>query len=215
MAVAAPDDGYAMFGSLAAILALREQKIPHARCVVLIEACEESGSYDLPFYVDHLKARIGEPSLVVCLDSGCANYDQLWVTTSLRGMAAGRLMVRVLDEGVHSGDASGVVPSSFRVLQQLLARVEDPATGKILLKELYGDIPAHRVEQAKRSAAALGKDVYIKFPWSCETQPITEDVVELILNRTWRPQLAVTGLEGGAADQGRPVTLCCPTQQRS
>src|SRR5262249_29777145 len=103
------DDGYAMFGSLAALLALKQQKVPHARCVVLIEACEESGSPDLPFYVDHLKSRIGEPSLVVCLDSGCANYDQLWVTTSLRGMMAGLLTVQVLEEGVHSGDASGIV----------------------------------------------------------------------------------------------------------
>ena len=102
------DDGYAMFGALSALLALREQRVAHARCVVLIEACEESGSYDLPFYVDHLAGRIGSPSLVVCLDSGCGNYDQLWLTTSLRGVASGTLRVQVLDEGVHSGDASGI-----------------------------------------------------------------------------------------------------------
>ncbi len=190
------DDGYAMFGSLAAVLALKDQKVPHARCVILIEACEESGSYDLPFYVDHLKARIGEPSLVVCLDSGCANYDQLWVTTSLRGTIAGQLTVRVLEEGVHSGDASGVVPSSFRILQQLLARIEDPATGRLIPKELYGDVPPVRAEQAKRAAASLGAAVYDKFPWSGGTHPVTEDPGELILNRTWRPQLAVTGIEG-------------------
>ena len=102
----------------------------HARCVVLIEACEESGSYDLPYYVDHLQARIGDVSLVICLDSGCGNYDQMWLTTSLRGIASGALTVTVLEEGVHSGDASGVVPSSFRVLRQLLDRVEDRDTGK-------------------------------------------------------------------------------------
>ncbi|HZW51416.1 MAG TPA: M20/M25/M40 family metallo-hydrolase, partial [Rudaea sp.] len=102
------DDGYAMFGSLAAIRALQEQGVPHARCVVLIEACEESGSYDLPYYVDHLAERIGKPSLVVCLDSGCGNYDQLWLTTSLRGLSGGNLTVNVLEEGVHSGDASGI-----------------------------------------------------------------------------------------------------------
>ena len=99
------DDGYAMFGALSALLALRDQSVPHARCVVLIEACEESGSYDLPYYVDHLAERLGNPSLVICLDSGCGNYDQLWLTTSLRGLASGTLTVRVLEEGVHSGDA--------------------------------------------------------------------------------------------------------------
>src|SRR5256884_3167093 len=123
------DDGYAMFGALSALLALREQSIPHARCVVLIEACEESGSYDLPYYVDHLAGKLGDPSLVICLDSGCGNYDQLWLTTSLRGLASGTLTVRVLEEGVHSGDASGVVPSSFRVLRLLLSRLEDEGKG--------------------------------------------------------------------------------------
>ncbi|HET7329530.1 M20 family metallopeptidase [Dyella sp.] len=190
------DDGYAIFGSLAALLALQEQNIPHARCVILIEACEESGSYDLPHYVDHLAPRIGNPSLVVCLDSGCGNYDQLWLTTSLRGMTGGELTVQVLEEGVHSGDASGVVPSSFRILRELLSRLEDPETGRIKPKELYAEIPPQRVEQAKAAAGVLGKAIYQKFPFVDGMQPVTEDLTELVLNRTWRPQLAVTGAEG-------------------
>ncbi|HUH54475.1 MAG TPA: M20 family metallopeptidase [Rhodanobacter sp.] len=190
------DDGYAIFGSLAALLALHDQGIAHARCVIMIEACEESGSYDLPHYVDHLAARIGSPSLVVCLDSGCGNYDQLWLTTSLRGMTGGNLTVRVLEEGVHSGDASGVVPSSFRILRDLLSRLEDPATGKIKPAELYVDIPPHRVEQAKHSAEVLGEEIFNKFPWVDGMRPVTDDLAELVLNRTWRPQLAVTGIGG-------------------
>jgi acetylornithine deacetylase/succinyl-diaminopimelate desuccinylase-like protein len=190
------DDGYAMFGSLAALLALAEQGVPHARCVILIEACEESGSYDLPHYVDHLAARIGNPSLVVCLDSGCGNYDQLWLTTSLRGMTGGELTVQVLEEGVHSGDASGVVPSSFRILREILSRLEDPATGRIKPEELYVEIPPQRLEQARRSTEVLGEAVYDKFPFVEGMQPVTKDLVELVLNRTWRPQLAVTGIGG-------------------
>jgi len=190
------DDGYAIFGSLAALLALREQGVPHARCVILIEACEESGSYDLPYYVDHLAARIGNPSLVVCLDSGCGNYDQLWLTTSLRGMTGGELTVQVLEEGVHSGDASGVVPSSFRILRELLSRLEDPETGRIKPPQLYTDIPPQRIEQAKAAADILGKELYGKFPFVAGMRPVTEDLPELVLNRTWRPQLAVTGADG-------------------
>ncbi|HET7593445.1 MAG TPA: M20 family metallopeptidase [Rhodanobacteraceae bacterium] len=190
------DDGYAIFGSLSALLALHEQGVPHARCVVMIEACEESGSYDLPYYVDHLAPRIGEPSLVVCLDSGCANYDQLWLTTSLRGMTGGELTVEVLTEGVHSGDASGVVPDSFRIVRHLLSRLEDPATGTIVPKQLYVEVPPERVEQAKQCADILGDDVYAKFPWIDSMQPASDDRVELILNRTWRPQLAITGADG-------------------
>ena len=190
------DDGYAMFGALAALTALRDQGVGHARCVVVIEACEESGSYDLPYYIDHLAARIGSPSLVVCLDSGCGNYDQLWMTTSLRGIAAGTLKVEVLDEGVHSGDASGVVPSSFRILRQLLSRLEDEATGAVRPEALYAQIPAERIDQAKRAAAALGASVYTKFPFVGGTRPMADDPAELVLNRTWRPQLAVIGIDG-------------------
>lgn len=190
------DDGYAMFGALSALMALREQQVPYARSVVLIEACEESGSYDLPYYVDHLAQRIGSPSLVVCLDSGCGNYDQLWLTTSLRGMASGTLTVEVLDEGVHSGDASGVVPSSFRILRQLLSRLEDEETGAIRPAELHVQVPSERVAQARRAAAALGDAVYTKFPFKTGMSPMSGDLTELVLNRTWRPQLAVTGIDG-------------------
>jgi acetylornithine deacetylase/succinyl-diaminopimelate desuccinylase-like protein len=190
------DDGYAMFGALSALMALKEQEVAHARAVVLIEACEESGSYDLPHYVDHLAKKIGSPSLVVCLDSGCGNYDQLWMTTSLRGMASGTLTVEVLDEGVHSGDASGIVPSSFRILRRLLSRLEDEETGAIRPAELYVQVPPERVAQARRAAAALGEAVYTKFPFKAGMSPMSDDLTELVLNRTWRPQLAVTGIDG-------------------
>jgi acetylornithine deacetylase/succinyl-diaminopimelate desuccinylase-like protein len=190
------DDGYALFGSLAALLALREQKVPHARCVLLIEACEESGSYDLPFYVDHLMPRLGSPSLVVCLDSGCGNYDQLWLTTSLRGLAGGNLRVQVLKEGVHSGDASGVVASSFRILRQLLSRLEDETSGAIKPQDFYVEIPPQRIEQARLVAQTLKDEVHNKFPFMDGMQPVNDDLTELILNRTWRPQLAVTGVDG-------------------
>jgi acetylornithine deacetylase/succinyl-diaminopimelate desuccinylase-like protein len=190
------DDGYAIFASLAAILALAEQGVPHARAVILIEACEESGSYDLPYYVEHLSARIGSPSLVICLDSGCANYDQLWLTTSLRGMAAGTLTVEVLEEGVHSGDASGVVPSSFRILRRLLSRIEDEASGEILVPELHAVVPTDRRRQAEASAAVLGATVFAKFPFAPGMGPLSQDPATLVLNRTWRPWLEVIGMDG-------------------
>ena len=190
------DDGYAMFASLAALLALKEQNIAHARAVILIEACEESGSPDLPFYIDHLGPRIGTPDLVVCLDSGAGNYDQMWLTTSLRGNLIGNLTVRVLTEGVHSGAVSGIVPSSFRILRGLLSRVEDESTGRMKLPELFVEIPADRQKQAKETAAILGDEVWSGIPFAGGTKPMGEDNAELILQKTWWPQLAVTGMDG-------------------
>ena len=190
------DDGYSAFASLAAIRLLREQRVGHARALVLIETGEESGSPDLPAYIEALAARIGRPSLVVCLDSGCANYDQMWSTTSLRGGVTGTLRVDVLTEGVHSGVASGVVPSSFRVLRRVLSKVEDEATGKVLLGALHVEIPAPRRAQVEAAARALGSEVVDSFPWSVGMGPADPSVVELLLNRTWRPALSVTGVDG-------------------
>jgi acetylornithine deacetylase/succinyl-diaminopimelate desuccinylase-like protein len=190
------DDGYAIYACFAALLALKEQKVPRARCVIMIEGCEESGSYDLPYYVDHLMDRIGKPSLVVCLDSGCGDWDRLWLTTSLRGIAAGTLTVRVLTEGVHSGDASGIVPSSFRITRGLLSRLEDEASGEIRLQDLYVQIPPQRIEQAKAAAKVLGEQVHAKFPFAGKTRPMADDLGQMVLNRTWRPQLAVVGMDG-------------------
>jgi len=190
------DDGYAAFASLTALRALAEQKLPHARCVVLIEACEESGSFDLPYYIDHLQDRIGTPSLVVCLDSGCGNYDQLWCTTSLRGMAAGTLKVQILNEGVHSGDASGIVPSSFRIARGLLDRLEDAETGAIGPRDFHVDIPADRREQAAVAARVLGRSMVERFPFAGKAHAMSVDLEELVLNRTWRPFLATIGADG-------------------
>ncbi|MDG2376387.1 MAG: M20 family metallopeptidase [Woeseiaceae bacterium] len=190
------DDGYAVFGSLTAIRALQEQGIPHARCIVLIEGCEESGSFDLPYYMEHLGERLGTPSLVVCLDAECGNYDQLWCTTSLRGNLAGSLEVAVLTEGVHSGSATGIVPSCFRVLRQLLSRIEDETNGKISIDDLYVEIPEQRQEQAKLAAEVLSDSVYKKFPWVDNDAEPSESIYELLLNNNWRPGMTVTGADG-------------------
>jgi acetylornithine deacetylase/succinyl-diaminopimelate desuccinylase-like protein len=190
------DDGYAVFASLTAVRAVQEQGLSHTRCVVLIECCEESGSFDLPHYVEALRDRIGSPSLVICLDSGCGNYEQLWCTTSLRGLVGGTLAVEVLTEGVHSGDASGIVPGGFRVLRQVLSRLEDERTGEVLLAAVHADIPPERIQQAGRAAEVLGETVYTRFPFLSGVGPVSKEPRELILNRTWRPALSVTGADG-------------------
>jgi acetylornithine deacetylase/succinyl-diaminopimelate desuccinylase-like protein len=190
------DDGYAVFGSLLALRALAEQKIPHARCVILIEGSEESGSPDLPAYIDALADRIGEPSLVVCLDAECGNYDQFWCTTSLRGNLTGTLRVDVLREGVHSGMASGIVASSLRIARSVIERIEEAATGRIKLDALHATIPDDRLKQAHAAAAALGTQVHRKIPMVEGMQPMDKDPAELLLNSTWRPTLSVTGVDG-------------------
>ena len=206
------DDGYAVFASLTAIAALQAQGIPHARCAGMIETCEESGSYDLPAYLDHLAPRLGRVDFVVGLDSGCGDYERLWATTSLRGIAAGTLTVEVLTEGVHSGDASGVVPSSFRIARHVLDRLEDSGTGRILPAEFHAAIPEERGTQARAAADIMGELVIRKYPFAAGTKPMVAGRAEALLNRTWRPALSVVGADGlpSIADAGnvlRPRTL--------
>ena len=205
------DDGYALYGSLTAIRALEDQQVPHARCVILIEASEESGSPDLVHHIDALGDRLGRPTLVVCLDAECGNYDQLWCTTSLRGNLIVTLTAEVLSEGVHSGSASGIVPSSFRVLRELLGRVECATSGAILVEELNAPIPPDRREQTRATAAVLGDTVHEKFPMPHGMRAVSNDPYELLLNNTWRPTLSITGADGlpacGAAGNTlRPYT---------
>ena len=196
----AGDDGYAAFAALTAIQAVRARGADHARCVVLIEASEESGSPDLPAHVDALADRLGPIDLVVCLDSSCSDYERLWVSTSLRGLVGLDVEVQVLTEGVHSG-ASGLVPSSFRVLRALLSRIEDEATGEVRLPELHAPIPDERVAQARVVADALGEDIAGEYPYHGSTRPQVDDHAEQVLARTWRPALSVTGLAGAPLPQ--------------
>ena len=215
------DDGYAIFAALSAIAALDAEGIARPRCAGIIETCEESGSYDLPAYLDALAPRVGDVALVIALDSGAGNYDQLWVTTSLRGLVNGSLCVEILTEGVHSGDAGGVVPSSFRIARQLLDRIDDSRTGVVKAEAFRCDVPHERLAQARQAAAILGDSMWKRFPWAtcCDDQgsarlfaePVTRDPVELILNRTWRAALAVTGADGlppiqSAGNVQRPST---------
>jgi acetylornithine deacetylase/succinyl-diaminopimelate desuccinylase-like protein len=206
------DDGYAVYAALTIIQAIDAQQVPRPRCVGLIETCEETGSPDLPAYLKLLTPRMGNVKLVAGLDSGCGNYDQLWVTTSLRGLVGGVLTVEVLSEGVHSGMASGLVPSSFRIARQLLNRIDDSATGQVLLPELHAQIPDERMLQAQAAGAILGDSVWTQFPWvgcshepgadpaahdkHAHAMPTTTDPVQAILARTWRPALSVTGAAG-------------------
>lgn len=198
------DDGYAVYASIAAVQELKAQNVPHAKIVGLIETSEESGSVDLLPYIDALKPRMGDVGLVICLDSGAGNYDQLWLTTSLRGNITGTLKVEILTEGVHSGDSSGVVPSSFRIMRQVLDRLEDSATGRLLPEVFHCEVPAQRLAQTKATAAILGESVYARFPWAhydCEgatafALPTTTDATQALLRRTWQPTLSVTGADG-------------------
>ena len=203
------DDGYAVYASIAAIQAIQAQGRAHPRIVGLIETCEESGSADLLPYVDALRDRLGDVGLVICLDSGAGNYEQLWLTTSLRGMASGTLRVDILTEGIHSGDASGLVPSSFRILRNVLDRLEDSATGRLLPEVFHCEVPAERLAQARVTADILGDELFRRFPWAHHdcggsttfALPTTSDPVEALLNRTWRPTLSVTGAQGFPALQ--------------
>jgi acetylornithine deacetylase/succinyl-diaminopimelate desuccinylase-like protein len=190
------DDGYSLFAALCAIEAVRASGGPHTRCVVLIEASEESGSRDLSAHVEALAGRLGRVSLIVCLDSGCADYDRLWMTTSLRGLVSGVLSVEVTTEGLHSGGYGGVVPSTFRIVRQLMDRIEDAATGEVLLAEARVEIPEERLRQAAGAALILG-DATADVPLVAGASiRAGRDDATILTDRTWRPALEVISAEG-------------------
>ncbi len=190
------DDGYAIFATFAALHWLISEGREFGRIVMLIECSEESGSPDLPAYMEALSAQIGTPDLVVALDSMCGNYEQLWCTTSLRGNMLGTLKVQVVTEGVHSGGASGIAPSSFRILRQLLDRIEHSDTGEILPEFLRSVIPSYRYAESAAAAEVLGDEIADAVPLVPGMRAISSDATELLLNNTWRATLCVTGVDG-------------------
>ncbi|MEU6645003.1 M20/M25/M40 family metallo-hydrolase [Saccharomonospora sp. NPDC046836] len=190
----AGDDGYAGYAAAAALEALHAAGGSHARTVVLLETGEESGSPDFAAYLEHLSARLGRVGLVICLDTAGADYERLWLATSLRGIAFLDLTVRVLTSGVHSGHGSGLVPSSFRVLRALLDRIEDARTGLMKLPELSVEIPAERLAEIR---AAVEEGLLTpQLPLADGVRFTSDDPVELVLNNTWRTTLSVTGADG-------------------
>lgn len=211
----AADDGYAVFAALGALRSLRRHDIAHGRCVVVVEASEESTSVHLPPYLDdpRLTALLGPagPGLVVCLDSGCPTYDRLWVTTSMRGHLVVTVRVDVLDEEVHSGGWGGVVPDSFRLLRRLLSRIEDPDTGTIRVDECYAEIPPHREQEIESLVARLGADAIGTIPGRAAAgREAAQDVARLVRAQTWLPSLAVTGADGipSVQDGGSVIRPC-------
>jgi acetylornithine deacetylase/succinyl-diaminopimelate desuccinylase-like protein len=192
----AVDDGYSGYAAITALEAVRAAGGEHARAIVLLETGEESGSPDLPAYLEHLADRLGEVSLVVCLDAGGGDYQRLWVTGSLRGIVQATVTVRVLETAMHSGLASGIVPSSFRIMRQLLDRLEDSATGEIKVPEMIVPIPGQRRADAEAVAALEPGATARRYPLVEGMRPASSDDVELILNNTWRPTLSVIGAAG-------------------
>lgn len=196
---------------MCALKALEEQGASRPRCVVLIEASEESGSIHLPPYITLLQAEIGVPDLVVCLDSGAGNYEQLWMTTSLRGVVNATVKATVLEQAMHSGSASGVVPSSFRVLRQILERIEDSATGAVRLPELHTQIPPSRLEEAKLCAQVLGETIHSEFPFAQGVKPMSTDLVELLSTRPG-VRLSLSSVRTAFPRQRPRATSCAPTR---
>ena len=207
------DDGYALPSTLLALESLHAAGGRHGRVVVVAEGSEESGSPHLREVLAHLADRIGTPDVVVALDSGCATYDRMWVTTSLRGAVMGTLTVRVLDHGIHSGTAGGAVPSSFRIARILLDRIEDATTGDLLLPELVVAPPdgaAADAELLVASVAGAGAGE-AEFPAVVGLELEGADDADRALRTAWRGSVAVVGADGfpPTADAGavlRPLT---------
>lgn len=208
------DDGYSIFAALGALELAAAAGRPYGRCVVLIEASEESGSPHLGAYLDLLADRFGPggPGLVVCLDSGAATYDRLWSTTSLRGLVNAVVRVDVLTEGIHSGSGGGVVPDSFRLLRQLLSRIEDEKTGEVLLDSCRIAVATDRRLAAERLVAELGGSPAGHFPVVGSLRLASGGTAaDQLVAQSQTAALACTGLDGmpAVADAGnvlRPYT---------
>lgn len=113
----ASDDGYAPFSCMLAIKAAQEQGVKMPRVALVLETEEESGSPNLVALLEQAKDFIQPPDMLFCMDSGAFDYNQLWITSSLRGICIIDLTVELGSAGYHSGEVGGIVPETFRIVR--------------------------------------------------------------------------------------------------
>ena len=190
------DDGYGGYLCATSVRLLQEAGAPHPRCTMIIETCEESGSFDLPPYLEELTERLGNPDMVVVLDSGGPDYDHIWMTEALRGLVSGTLSVKVSHEGIHSGNSGGSIPSSFRIQRILLDRVEDSSSGKVTIPEMHVEIPEEVRENAISLREIVGDSIWEQFPTVDTLRQASETTEDMIVAMNWEPTLSIIGADG-------------------
>lgn len=122
------DDGYAVFACMLAIKNLQRQGVRWPRCVMVLEAEEESGSPHLLELLNAAKDTIGKPDFLLCMDSQTFDYKSMWLTSSKRGICNLDVTISAAKGGYHSGLVGGIVPETFRVFRALLDRIDDAKT---------------------------------------------------------------------------------------
>eukprot|EP01134_Creolimax_fragrantissima_P007648 CFRG7648T1 len=189
------DDGYSVLAALLSIQAAREQGVPLPRICILLETEEESGSENLLYLMEQaqVKEALGKPDICICLDSETADYDKIWVTSSLRGLAACNLKIEVMESGQHSGLAGGIVPETFTIARQLLDRLEDSTTG-VVVDEFNSQPDDKKRNEAKEVAEYHGSSLFTNFKLLEGVSAMSEhDLAQMYLQNVWYASLSVTG----------------------
>ena len=191
------DDGYAAFACMLAVKAGQEQGVKMPRICMVLETEEESGSENLIPLLKQAKDATGVPDFLFCMDSGCIDYEQLWMTSSLRGVAMVDIEVQAGVDGYHSGEVGGIVPETFRIVRSLLDRLDDKVTGKTC-PELQVELPKWKEDEAEYLCELKGMQLCTKFPLleGCKYQIHEGGLKEMYLDNVWRSSLAITGIEG-------------------
>lgn len=190
------DDGYSTFAAVGAIEAAKNSGAELPRIVILIEGSEESGSDDLPAYLEMLKSKIGSPHTVITLDAEGWDPDHLWLTESLRGLINGHLTVQILDVPLHSGLATGIVPSATRILRMLLSRIENTETGLVTNTIVSPEIPEDVAEKFNRVADVVGDEYIQAYHLPSHLQTAGSDLKDNVKRNLWDAGMEVTGFTG-------------------
>lgn len=189
------DDGYAFYAMLTIIKALQNFNIPHPKFVIILEGSEESGSIDLPIYIEEYQQFIGQPDLILALDSGIIDYNRIWLTSSLRGVVSCDLTVKTLTKGVHSGKGSGIAPESFMIIRKLLSKLED-YNDQSRMKDFEVEIPDSEKTKISKAVEVMGDDWCSKIPILPGMKLLGDTPTDRLINWTWKPALTVAGARG-------------------
>ena len=192
------DDGYASFSMLTAIKACQEHNCPLPRICLIFEGAEESTDEHLTYYFNKLLPIIGENVIAfIPLDSGCADYDRLWITNSLRGVCDYEINIQTLDNNISFGpEASGRIAENLFILRKAIDAVMDTSTGDVKIEEFYvKDIPEEIQEEMDKEIEIVGEQFFKEIPLYEGVKPLKTDIKEAMINNRWKPTCSILGID--------------------
>ena len=203
----ATDDKGQSFTHIKAVAAMLEERGELAVNVkFILEGEEEIGGESLERFVREDAGQRLSCDAVVISDTSMFAPGQPSLLYGLRGLAYIQLKVTGPNRDLHSGTFGGAVANPANALCQIIAKLQDPETGRILIPGFYDDV--RPLEEWEREEFAKLPFDEVAYKAELGLQELFGESGCSTLERMWaRPTCDVNGIFGGYQGEGAKTVL--------